>query len=164
MSGPELLTAVCEFVYREAALLDEKRWEEWLGLYAEAAVFWMPSWASESQTIDDPEHELNLLYLKGRSHLEDRVFRLRTGDSFASVPMDRTTHLVSNVLVTGVNAGLVHARASWLVHASGLRGDLTRSGSYEYTLERGAGSLKILRKKIIMINDRLIGPVDFYHV
>src|SRR5262249_52265515 len=88
LTGAELFTAVCQLLYREAALLDERKWEEWLGLYAEAAVFWMPSWASESQTTDDPEHELNLLYLKGRSHLEDRVFRLRTGDSFASVPMD----------------------------------------------------------------------------
>lgn len=164
MTRPELLATVCELLYREAALLDEGRWEEWLGLYAEGALFWMPSWASESETVDEPEHQLNLLYLKGRSHLEDRVFRLRTGDSFASVPMDRTTHLVSNVLVTGVDGVVADARASWLVHSSGLRGDLTRSGSYEYKLQCTAGNAKILRKKIVMINDRLIGPVDFYHV
>jgi benzoate/toluate 1,2-dioxygenase beta subunit len=70
-----------ELLYREARLLDEKKWHDWLALYAEDAVFWMPSWASEYETTSNPELELNLLYLKGRAHLEDRIFRLETEES-----------------------------------------------------------------------------------
>jgi len=112
----------------------------------------------------DPELELNLLYLKGRAHLEDRVFRIETGRSFASVPMDRTTHLVGNVMVTGVENGEVAARASWIVHSYGQRGALTRGGSYEYKLRREGDGLRIARKKIVMIDDKLVGPVDIFHV
>jgi 3-phenylpropionate/cinnamic acid dioxygenase small subunit len=164
MKDGELRRTVEELIYREAALLDEKKWQEWLALYTEDAVFWMPSWASESETTADPELELNLLYLKGRSHLEDRVFRIQTGRSFASVPMDRTAHLVGNVIVTGVEDGEVAARASWMVHSYGQRGPLTRGGSYEYKLRREGSSLRIARKKIIMIDDKLVGPVDIFHV
>lgn len=153
-----------ELIYREAMLLDERKWHDWLALYADDAVFWMPSWANESETTTDPELELNLIYLKGHAHLEDRVFRLETNDSFASVPMARTVHVVGNVLVTGNEGGIVTTRASWLVHTYDASGGLTRGGSYEHRLREEGGVLKIAAKKIVMIDDKLVGPVDFYHV
>lgn len=166
-------TEVEDLLYLEARLLDEKKWREWLDLYDEDAVFWMPAWASEYETTSDPELELNLVYLKGRNNLEDRVFRLETADSFASVPMARTVHLVGSVSLTGtgdkeIGDGEIGARASWIVHSYGLHGPITRGGWYEYKLrragdEKGSG-LKIAGKKITMIDDKLVGPVDFFHV
>ena len=67
--------AAAELIYRESMLLDQHQWEEWLSLYSTDAVFWMPSWGSESELITDPELELNLIYFKNRDGLEDRVFR-----------------------------------------------------------------------------------------
>jgi len=151
-------------VYTEALLLDEKRWMAWLALYTEDAVFWMPSWKNESETTADPEIELNLIYLKNRTGLEDRVFRIDSGDSFASVPLDRTTHVVGNVLAAAADDGDLQVRANWIVHAYGLRGASTRSGRYDYVLRRTGEGLRIARKKITMIDDRLEGPVDVYHV
>jgi benzoate/toluate 1,2-dioxygenase beta subunit len=159
-----LRESVQDVLFREASFLDDKKWQDWLTLYAEDAVFWMPAWASEYETTTDPELELNLIYLKGFASLEDRVFRVETGDSFASTPMDRTTHLVSNVLVTGVQGINVTARASWMVHSYGPHGGMTRGGSYEYILRQQAEGLKIARKKIVMIDDKLVGAVDFFHV
>ena len=91
------LSLAQDLIFLEAEHLDQKNWDAWLDLYTEDAVFWMPTWINESQTTTQPETELNLLYLKGRSHLEDRIYRLKTDDSFASVPSARTVHLVSNV-------------------------------------------------------------------
>jgi 3-phenylpropionate/cinnamic acid dioxygenase small subunit len=156
--------AVEDLLYREARLLDEKKWQEWLALYTEDAVFWMPSWAAEYETTSDPELELNLVYLKGRAHLEDRVFRLETGDSFASVPMARTAHVVGGVMVDEASDAQIKARASWMVHSFGLHGAITRGGWYEYTLRRKGEALLIERKKITLIDDKLVGPVDFFHV
>lgn len=156
---------VTAFVYREAHLIDRKAWDDWLALYAEDAVYWMPSWKSESETTSDPENELNLIYIKGRQGIEDRVFRLSSGDSFASVPLDRTTHLVGNVLVVSETADAVEATASWIVHTYDSRGQTTtRSGSYDYMLRKAGGGFVIARKKITMIDDRLEGPIDVYHV
>jgi 3-phenylpropionate/cinnamic acid dioxygenase small subunit len=153
-----------ELIYREAALLDEKRWREWLELYTEDAVFWMPSWASEYETTSNPEQELNLVYLKGRQHLEDRVFRLETGDSFASVPMARTAHVVGGVMLQPSYGTEIAVRASWIVHSFGLHGPLTRGGWYEYRLRPVGAQLRIARKKITMVDDKLVGPVDIFHV
>ena len=153
-----------DLIYREASLLDEKKWHEWLDLYAEDTVFWMPAWTSEYETTSDPELGFNLLYLKGRASLEDRVFRIESGDSFASVPMARTTHLVGNLLFRSAGEAAIEVRASWIVHSYGIHGGITRSGSYEYRLREEAGALKIVRKKITMIDDKLVGPVDIFHI
>ena len=77
--------------------------------------------------------------------------------------MARTTHLVGGVIVTG-GAPAISARASWIVHSYGIHGGITRSGSYDYAFREEAGSLKITRKKIIMIDDKLVGPVDIFHI
>ncbi len=155
---------VTALVLDEARLIDQKQWAEWLSLYTEDAVFWMPSWKNEAQTTDDPVYQLNLIYLPNRQGLEDRIYRIETGDSFASVPLDRTTHVVGGVLVTGQGNEGIEAFASWIVHTYGYRGTTTRSGSYEYLLRETPGGLRIARKKVVMIDDRLEGAVDVYHV
>ena len=50
------------------------------------------------------------------------------------------------------------------MHSYGIHGGITRSGSYDYAFREEAGSLKITRKKIIMIDDKLVGPVDIFHI
>jgi benzoate/toluate 1,2-dioxygenase beta subunit len=155
---------VTDLVYREAMLLDRRRWDDWLDLYTEDAVYWVPSWASEEETITDPETQLNLLYLRDRGRLEDRIFRIESRDSYASVPLDRTVHVVSNVLVESANGDDIEATANCLVHTYGKKGSMTRGGLYDYTLRRVNGGLKIARKKITFIDDRLEGPIDVYHL
>jgi 3-phenylpropionate/cinnamic acid dioxygenase small subunit len=145
-------------------LLDRRRWEDWLALYTEDAVYWVPSWASEEETTNDPNTQLNLIYLRNRGGLEDRVFRIESRDSYASVPLDRTVHVVGNVLVERVNGNEVEATANCLVHTWGKRGAQTRGGMYDFTLRRMGGDLKISRKKITFIDDRLEGPIDVYHL
>lgn len=158
------LTWIQDLLFLEAHLLDHKKWMAWLDLYTEDAVFWMPSWINESQTTTQPETELNLLYLKGKSHLEDRVYRLQTEDSFASVPSARTVHLVSNVRLLTSLDNEWDVQANWLVHSFGLHGAINRAGHYEYKLRLINDEVKIAFKKITMIDDKLIGPIDIFHV
>jgi len=87
-----------DLLYREALYLDERRWDDWLALYDEAAEFWVPAWKSEDQPTDDPSSEVSLVYAARRSELEDRVWRVRSGQSIASTPLPRTAHIVTNVL------------------------------------------------------------------
>ena len=160
----DLQTEVANLIYREATLLDRREWYDWIDLYTEDAVYWVPSWASEEETTDDPELQLNLIYLRNRGGLEDRVFRIESRDSYASVPLDRTVHLVGNVLVGDSSADAVEATANCLVHSYGKKGGLTRGSLYDYTLRRVNGELRISRKKITFIDDRLEGPIDIYHL
>ena len=161
----ELKNKVVELIQWEATLLDRRRWEEWIDLYTEDAIYWVPSWANEEETTTDPETHLNLIYLRNRGGLEDRIFRLESRDSYASLPLDRTVHVVGNVKIENITGDEILAFANCLVHSFGKHGGQTRASLYDFTLRRvDKGSLKIARKKITFIDDRLEGPIDVYHL
>ncbi len=155
---------VSDLIYWEATLLDRRRWEEWLALFCDDAVYWVPSWKNEEETTDDPETQLNLIYLRGRSRLEDRVFRIESRDSYASMPLERTVHVVGNVLIESADHDGVSAVANCLVHSYGERGTQTRASLYDFRIRRTEAGLRIAQKKITFIDDRIAGPVDVYHL
>ena len=160
----DLRQDVTDLIYRESTLLDRRQWDEWIALYTEDAVYWVPSWANEEETTDDPELQLNLIYLRNRGGLEDRVFRIESRDSYASVPLDRTVHVVSNVLLQTDNSAEIEATANCVIHTYGKKGGLTRASLYDFRFRRTDEGLRIVRKKITFIDDRLEGPIDVYHL
>ncbi len=160
----DLRQEVTDLIYNEATLLDRREWDAWIALYTEDAVYWVPSWVNEEETTEDPELQLNLIYLRNRGGLEDRVFRIESRDSYASVPLDRTVHVIGNVLVRKEGPEEVEATANCIIHTYGKKGGLTRASLYDFILRRANGSLKIARKKITFIDDRLEGPIDVYHL
>ena len=58
-----------DFLYREARLLDDKAWDEWLTLYCEDVEYWMPAWDDDGQPTDNPNTELSLMYYARRDGL-----------------------------------------------------------------------------------------------
>ena len=87
------------FVYAEARALDEARWVDWLAFYADDAEFFMPSWDDDDQVTSDPQNEVSLIYYPNKQGLEDRVFRIQTERSSATIPDTRTGHAVNNLEV-----------------------------------------------------------------
>jgi 3-phenylpropionate/cinnamic acid dioxygenase small subunit len=164
MTDPHLYPEVASLLAREALYLDEQRWQDWLGLYAEDVVYWVPAWQSETKLTDDPKNQLSLIYTESRMGLEERVFRIESEDSFASLPLDRTTHITSNILLTKAEADQIEVSATWMVHSYGSHGEATRGGRYRYTLRRVGGKLLIAKKVVVLIDEKLEGPVDFYHL
>jgi 3-phenylpropionate/cinnamic acid dioxygenase small subunit len=79
---------------REARLLDEGRFEEWLGLFAPQCAYWIPA----RPGAGDPRREVSVAF-DDRRRLEDRIYRLRTGSAWSQAPASRTMRLVSNVEV-----------------------------------------------------------------
>lgn len=159
-----LEAAVARLLYREAACLDDRRWDDWLALYAEKAAFVVPAWASDEELTTDPDEEVHLIYLADRAEMEDRVFRIRSGASLASTPAPRTCHLVTNVAVTEARGDRIAARANWTTHSYTPDARHLRSGHYEYALGKDRGRLEILRKRIVLLDYRLEGPIDVYNV
>ena len=80
------MTAICAFLYREARLLDDRQWDDWLSCYAPDVTYWMPAWDDNDQTTEDPQSEISLMFYPNREGLEDRVFRIKTERSGASTP------------------------------------------------------------------------------
>ena len=155
---------VAELIQWEATLLDRRRWAEWIDLYTEDAVSWVPSWVNEEETTDDPDTQLNLIYLRNRGGLEDRVFRIESRDSYASMPLDRTVHVVGNIVIEKIDGNEITALANCLIHTYGKKGGMTRASLYDFVIRRVGDDFRIARKKITFIDDRLEGPVDVYHL
>jgi benzoate/toluate 1,2-dioxygenase beta subunit len=81
-------------VEREARLLDQLRFQDWLGCYADECIYWVPS----TPTGGDPRSEISVMF-DDRRRLEDRIFRFATGFAWSQAPSSRTVRLVSNVEV-----------------------------------------------------------------
>lgn len=155
---------VRDFLYREARYLDDKDWDSWLELYAPDATFWMPSWDDNDQLTEDPQREISLIWYGNRCGLEDRVFRIKTERSSASIPDTRTSHNLSNIEVLGQADGLCKVRFNW--HTLSFRYKTVDSyfGTSFYTLDvRGENPL-IRAKKVILKNDYVRQVVDVYHL
>jgi benzoate/toluate 1,2-dioxygenase subunit beta len=158
-------TDAAELLFLEAQLLDERRWDEWLDLFTEGAVFWAPAWKNEDEPTSSPDSELSLIYHQGRSNLADRVWRLRSGLSVASIPLHRTAHAITNVQLAGkATESAATVKSSWTVHTFNPRRKAQHVffGRYEHGLLREGGAWRIASKKILLLNDYIPTVVDFY--
>ena len=79
---------------REARLLDQLRYDDWLALYAPECIYWVPS----TPNAGDPRREISVMF-DDRRRLEDRIYRFRTGYAWSQAPASRTVRLVTNVEV-----------------------------------------------------------------
>jgi 3-phenylpropionate/cinnamic acid dioxygenase small subunit len=156
------IRSVHELLAREATLMDERRWDEWLQLFSVDAEYWVPSWDSDSELTDDPASQLSLIYYPGRFGLEDRVYRLRSGNSAASLPLPRTCHMVSCVLPEFHDDGSCTVTANWNCNVYRSRQTATFYGSYRYLLEAEGDSWLIRKKRIVLMNDAVPTPIDIY--
>jgi len=81
-------------IEREARLLDQLRYEDWLAMYTAECAYWVPS----TPNAGDPRREIAVMF-DDRRRLEDRVYRLRTGFAWSQAPASRTVRLITNVEV-----------------------------------------------------------------
>ena len=85
------IEAVKAFLYKEARLLDDRRFDEWIECYHPDSQYWMPAWDDNGELTEDPQREISLIYYDNRGGIEDRVFRIKTDRSSAtSLPEPRT--------------------------------------------------------------------------
>ena len=155
-----------ELLYREAAFLDERRWNDWLGLYTADCVYWVPAWKSEDRPTEDPQSETSLIYYDSKSGLEDRVWRVTAGTSSASRLFPRTQHQITNVRVAPPANGAprLEVEYQWCVNQfeHKLRAAQVFFGHAEATLVEQDGNWHIARKKVLLLNDYIPTKLDFY--
>jgi 3-phenylpropionate/cinnamic acid dioxygenase small subunit len=157
--------AVAEFLYREARLLDAQKWAEWLELYCDDAVFWVPAVTMDGRHTTDAENSLNFIYIAGRVGLEARAFRVASGGSLASNPLPRTRHLITGVTIDEDTTDAVRAFANaQSVAFCEARGQQILTSSYEYVLRKHHGGLRIAQKKILLLEYVIDGYFDFFTI
>ncbi len=137
-------------LYRQAALLDAKRWQEWIELFTEDGVYWMPVEPGQQDWLSEPS-----IFAEDRLLMEIRMGRLSHPNAWSQAPMWGTNHLVGNVIVESAGHGrdaeiMVYSRFQMME----LRRDQVRhfGGTYRHHLVRTAGGLRIKLQRVDMMN------------
>lgn len=140
-----------DFLYEEAALLDEWRLEEWLDLLTEDATYEVPS----TDTPDgDPKTTLFLI-ADDMLRIRSRVKQLLGKSAWAENPRSRTRRLISNVRIRAVEGEHISVTANFAVYRIRFEQMDTYVGRYEYTLVQRNGALRIRERKAILDLDAL---------
>ncbi len=148
------------FLYREARLLDQRHFEEWLDLFTKDGIYWIP-------IVDDtdPEQEPSILYDDSALRAQ-RIFQLLHQPHYAQMPPSRTVHVISNVEVeNGDREGDALVRCTLVVveirpgHSQqfGLGKQNSFAGHCEYRLRDERG-WHIALKKVLLIDRDLPMP------
>ncbi len=139
--------SICRFLYLEARLLDAARLPEWLDLYSDDCVYWLPTDVDGADPRTTVAWEMN-----DRRRLEERVERLGTGRAYSQAPPTRTTHLYTNIEAMTAGTGEMHVLCQFLIQTH-LAGRISqRSGWNGYVLRRAATSWQIVVKRISLFD------------
>jgi benzoate/toluate 1,2-dioxygenase beta subunit len=136
------VTDVEALVLREARLLDEQRYAEWLELFTEDAIYWIPTRANQ----ESPQEALSIVY-EPRSLLAVRVERLSRRGMHVQSPPSRTVHHVSAIEVEDDEARSALIVAEWRAGESRYF-----AGRVLHRLRRGPSGLQIALKRIDLID------------
>jgi 3-phenylpropionate/cinnamic acid dioxygenase small subunit len=142
-----LLRQVEQFIYREARLQDEHRYEEWEALWTDDGVYWIPA----NDDDIDPETQMSIVY-DNRSRIGVRVRQLLSGKRHSQMPASRLRHMIANIELNGGDDGDIRAGCNVLVFESNPRDDTVWAARTDYVLRNEAGTLMMARKKVALVN------------
>lgn len=158
------LENIAQFLYREARFLDDEQWDNWLQCYAPNAQFWMPAWDDDDKLTEDPQSEISLIFYPDRQGLEDRVFRIKTERSSATMPDTRTSHNISNIEIVEQDGDLVTVRFNWNTLSFRYKTSYSYFGMSRYVIDFSGDKPKIVNKYVVLKNDYINQVIDIYHL
>ena len=139
---------ITQFLYREARLEDEHRFEEWEALWTDDAIYWVPANGEDG----DPEREMSIIY-DNRSRIGLRIRQYNTGKRYAQLPVSRLRRVIGNVEVLGDEAGGTRVTANMLLYESHRRGQMMWAARNEYLLRWVDGEIRLAFKKVALVNN-----------
>lgn len=142
-----------QFLYHEAQLMDEHRYDEWLALWTEDALYWVPTGRDEI----DPAREISLIY-DDRVRLQVRIARLKSGFAHAQEPKSRMRRVVSNIVVEEAENGEIVASSNFLLAELRRGKQDVFAGRAIHRLRLHDGVFKLVSKKVLLVNND--EPID----
>jgi|TARA_Y100001001_G_scaffold55828_1_gene52691 3-phenylpropionate/cinnamic acid dioxygenase small subunit len=155
-----------QFLYQEAELLDERRFEEWLDFLTEDIRYWMPmrrnvKFGELDREFTREGHDINW-FDEGKDTLVRRVNQILTGVHWAEEPLSRVCHSVSNIQILDATPSLsqpteVSIKCRFLVYRNRVETETDiLVGKREDTLRNVNGQWKIAQRKIILDQNVLL--------
>ena len=143
--------AVVEFLYREARLADEARYAEWLALWTDDAVYWVPA---TTDPAADPDKHLSHIY-DNRGRLETRIKLLQTGHRYSQEPASPMRRLITNIEVASAENGELVAESNFALAELAIQAKRELHwwvGHAKHRLRRAGGELRVCRKTVVLVN------------
>ena len=151
---------IAEFLFAEAELLDERRYDDWLALLADDIRYWMPM--RRNVKFGDTDREFTResedvsWFDEGKETLTRRVRQIQTGIHWAEEPRSRIAHLVSNVQLLDARPDAaapreVTTKCRFLIYRNRVETETDLLvGKREDVLRRSADSWLIARRRITL--------------
>ena len=137
-----------QFLYRQSELLDSKKWQEWIDLFSDDGIYWMPPDASYKTWDGQPA-----IFAEDKNLMTVRMNRVLHPDAWSQRPLWGTNHVVSNVVIDKQSAnGDLVVRSRF--HMMELRRDDVRhfAGSYRHELKKSKDGFRIKLQRVDMTN------------
>jgi len=148
ITAPEVRDQFRLLIEREARLLDELRFDDWLAMYAPECIYWVPGTPGGG----DPRREIAISF-DDRRRMEDRIFRLRTGYAWSQAPKSRTVRLVSNIEVFATRESAARmVRSNFLISEFRVDGTRLLSGWCGHRFVHSAERWQIQVRQVNLID------------
>jgi len=138
-----------DFLIHDALLLDERRFDEWLELFADNGIYWIPS------AGDDPDNDTSIVYDNDEVR-RMRIRRFESRHNWSQDPPSRTLHTISNVRVEMSETGEPVVYSSQVIFAARVNHTSILPARCVHRLEQVNGSWKIALRKV-----QLLDPFQF---
>ena len=135
------------FLFHEAGLLDDRRFDDWLALFTPDAWYWVP--LQEGQA--SPDDAMSIIY-DDRRMLEVRVRRLMAPGAHALSPPPRTSRIVGNVVVEAAAGDTVALSSRFQLVEYRLDRQRLYAGAARHRLIRGPDDLRIASKRVDLVD------------
>lgn len=148
MVPPEQKQEIEDFLHREAHLLDERRFREWLDLFTDDAEYLIPLREHVQGDVEAAGHPI---IKDDKNMLMARIRKDETGFSHVEIPTSMTCHLVSNIVIDDAHDGHVNVKSSFIVRqARKLRDEAWWVGRRHDLLRTVGGDWRIARRCVYL--------------
>jgi 3-phenylpropionate/cinnamic acid dioxygenase small subunit len=141
---------------REARLLDQLRFDEWLAMYSPECIYWVPG----TPKGGDPRREVAISF-DDRRRMEDRIYRLRTGYAWSQAPKSRTVRMISNTEVFATDSSSIRmVRSNFLISEFRVDGTRFLSGwcGHRLVRENSGWLIRVRQVNLIDCDQNLRNP------
>jgi p-cumate 2,3-dioxygenase subunit beta len=134
-----------DFLYQEAALLDQWRLDEWLDLFTSDGRYLVPT-----TDLPDGDPKKDLVFIDDdMARLRARVERLKSRHGHREYPSSRTRRFITNIIIKVTENGIV-VTSSFLIYRFRMGESSPYVGWYEHKLKQVDGELKIHHRKAVL--------------
>lgn len=134
----------------EARLLDSQMFEQWMDLFSDDAVYWVPAGRDDI----DPSRHVSIIH-DDKESMAKRVKRLRSGFAFAQDPASRVHRLISNVRILSEDqaSGALEVTCMMLLVELARKRQTVHTAFCEFSFDTRKDPWSIRRKKVNLLRN-----------